>query len=187
MKAFDRYLQRKRIEQTLSFITTGNKVLDIGSNYGELFEFYRKKNTPIKGVGIDPNIEGDSAGNGFTLIKDYFPTQKLTEEGFDAITMLAVLEHIPMDQIPEFAKNCNRKLKQGGKLVITVPSKTVDHILKMLLFLKLIEGMELEQHYGYDINMTQPVFEKQGFKQLVHKTFQLGLNNVFVFEKVASV
>jgi len=183
MKALDRYLQRKRIEQTIPFIKAGNEVLDIGSNYGELFDLFRKKGIKISGIGIDPNISGDSNGNEFTLIKDYFPTPKLEKKNFDAIVMLAVLEHIPFVNIPDFAKNCNEKLKSGGKLIITVPSKSVDHILNILLFFGLIKGMELEQHYGYDINMTKPLFEKEGLTLLLHKTFQIGLNNLFVFEK----
>jgi 2-polyprenyl-3-methyl-5-hydroxy-6-metoxy-1,4-benzoquinol methylase len=183
MKVLDRYLQSKRIEQTIPFIKAGNEVLDIGSNYGELFDLYIKKGINITGVGIDPNISGDSKGNEFTLIKDYFPTPKLEKKDFDVIVLLAVLEHIPLTNIPGFARNCYERLKSGGKLIITVPSKSVDHILNILLFLRLIKGMELEQHYGYDINMTKPLFEKEGFNLLLHKTFQVGLNNLFVFEK----
>jgi len=183
MTGIDRYLQGERIKRTYPYITANSKVLDIGSYYGELFEFYRQKGIAITGIGIDPNIDSDHKYADFELIKDFFPSQKIKEENFDIIVMLAVLEHIPMEQITDFAKNCNQKLKIGGKVIITVPSKRVDYILNALLFFKLINGMELEQHYGYDIDKTQNLFEDKGFKLIVHNTFQFGLNNIFVFKK----
>jgi 2-polyprenyl-3-methyl-5-hydroxy-6-metoxy-1,4-benzoquinol methylase len=183
MTFLDRYLQKERIKRTKAFIKAGNKVLDIGSNYGELFEFYKQKNISVSGTGIDPNIADDSKHENFDLIKDYFPSSKLKDANFDVICMLAVLEHIPMEQIPAFAKSCVEKLKPGGLLIITVPSKWVDYILNVLLFFRLIKGMELEQHYGYDIKNTQPLFESNGFTLVRHGTFQLGLNNLFVFKR----
>lgn len=183
MLALDRYLQRERIKRTLPYIASHSKVLDIGSNKGELFHYYRQRNIPIRGIGIDPNIEGDRKENTFELIKDFFPSSKLRDDSFDAIVMLAVLEHIPKEQLGDLAKECFQRLKTGGKLVITVPSKRVDYILSALLFFRLISGMELEQHYGYDVEMTPKIFGDAGFRLVTHKTFQLGLNHLFVFQK----
>jgi hypothetical protein len=64
-----------------------------------------------------------------------------------------------------------------------VPSPSVDAILEVLLFFRLIKGMELDQHYGYDITKTQSLFESVGFQFITHQSFQLGINNLFVFEK----
>ena len=46
------------------------------------------------------------------------------------ITMLAVLEHVPEDAQAELAAACERILKPGGRVVITVPSPQVDTILE---------------------------------------------------------
>ncbi len=43
--------------------------------------------------------------------------------------------------------------------------------------------MALEEHHGFDPGKVIPLFESVGFRLAVHKTFQLGLNNVFVFTK----
>ena len=58
----------------------------------------------------------------------------------------------------------------------------VDTILDVLAFLKLIDGMSLEQHYGFEPGDTPGIFE--GLLELrVDRSFQLGLNRLFVFEK----
>ena len=59
----------------------------------------------------------------------------------------------------------------------------MDYILDVLMAVKLIDGMETGQRYHYDIRLTSNVFEGSGLNLLVHKKFQLGLNNLFVFQK----
>jgi hypothetical protein len=72
-------------------------------------------------------------------------------------------------------------------LIITVPSPRVDDILKVMKAVRLIDGMSLEQHYGYDITQTPALFCSAGFTLLKAKKFQFGLNNLFAFEKPAQV
>jgi SAM-dependent methyltransferase len=183
MRYVDRFLQKERIKRVEPYVKNNFKILDIGCNHGELFQYFLQKGIAVSGVGIDPNIEDVQTKN-YKLIKDVFPSVRLEEGDFDVIALLAVLEHIPMDIIPQFTAEAFKRLKGGGKIVITVPSPSVDAILEVLLFFKLIKGMELGQHYGYDINKTEALFEQAGFKLVVHKTFQLGINNLFVFEKL---
>jgi predicted SAM-dependent methyltransferase len=97
---------------------------------------------------------------------------------------LAVLEHIPTAQQSQLALNCHNYLLPKGRLIITVPSPQVDQILEILLKLKLIEGMSLEEHYGYKPEDTERIFAAPLFSLLHKEKFQLGLNNLFVFEKI---
>ena len=69
-------------------------------------------------------------------------------EPFDAITMLAVLEHFPSSQYASLSRGCAQFLKSGGHLIITVPSPVVDTILKILKALRLIDGMSLKNTMG---------------------------------------
>lgn len=164
----------------MPYIQKGMSVLDIGCSNGELFELYREKDIEISGIGLDPDIESDVIKKNYQLIKDSFPSLKVSGM-FDVITALAVLEHIPDDKIDEFINSCKKKLKTNGKIIITVPHPFVDTILKVLIFFKIIDGMEAEQHHGFDIQRISGLFEKCGFKLIMHKRFQLGLNNLFVF------
>lgn len=182
MKGLDRYLQNVRIKKAASFIKKNDNVLDIGSVDGVMFEKWR--GVIGKSIGIDPTLKSKVETDLYTLYPGYFPEACPQDQTFDAITLLAVLEHIPTQAQDQLAIDCHKFLKPGGRLVITVPSPQVDMVLAILLKLKLIEGMSLEEHYGYKPEHTEMIFTMPRFKLLHKETFQFGLNNLFVFERV---
>jgi len=182
MKSIDRLLQRWRISKARRFIKPGARVLDIGSADGALFR--RLKISGARGMGIDPTLKSDANADGVPLIAGFFPKDLPDVEPFDVITMLAVLEHFPTAQYEELRRGCVKFLKPGGRLIITVPSPAVDKILSALKFFRLIDGMSLEEHHGYEVNRTVEIFPAENFRLLKRATFQLGLNNLFVFERV---
>lgn len=183
MKAIDRMLQRWRISKARRFIKPGARILDIGSADGALFR--QLKISGAQGMGIDPTLKSNANVDGLPLIAGFFPKDlPLDVEPFDVITMLAVLEHFPLSQYEDLRRGCVKFLKPGGRLIITVPSPAVDHILSALKFFRLIDGMSLEEHHGYEVNRTAEIFLAENFRLLKRATFQLGLNNLFVFERV---
>ena len=92
------------------------------------------------------------------------------------------LLHFPNEVLESLNENCAHFLADKGKVIITAPSVWVDHILEVLLFFKIIDGMSLEEHHGFKPNDTLKYFSKN-FNLVKKKKFQLGLNNLFVFEK----
>jgi SAM-dependent methyltransferase len=157
------------------------RVLDIGCGEGLLL-----RSVPRIGeyVGIDPALQRSMTTNGGVFIQGWFPRDLPPCQPFDAIAMLAVLEHIPPSLQSEIATACVRLLKPGGRLLITVPSQFVDKILVVLRFTKMTEDMTTLQHYGLDVRKIPPLFSNAGFKLVRWRTFQLGLNNLFVFERL---
>lgn len=181
MKALDKYLQTVRINKAKKFIRKDDTVLDVGSVDGVMFERWR--GFIKQGFGIDPILSLEIKTDLYTLIPGYFPDVCPQNITYDAITMLAVLEHIPTGVQNQLAENCYKLLNKKGRVIITVPSPQVDTILSLLLKLKLVEGMSLEEHYGFKPEHTKEIFSSQYFT-LIHKsTFQFGLNNFFVFER----
>jgi 2-polyprenyl-3-methyl-5-hydroxy-6-metoxy-1,4-benzoquinol methylase len=181
MTAVDKLLQNWRIAKARPFLDRGARVLDIGSNDGALF-----RHVDFLGpgcLGIDPTLKGDVTANGFRLIGGRFPEDMPAVEPFDTITMLAVLEHFPTAAHTALAEGCRRFLKAKGKIVITVPSPAVDRILAVLKTLRLIDGMFLEEHHGYEVQQTTAIFHPPEFRLLCRGRFQLGVNNLFVFER----
>lgn len=182
MKKLDIILQNTRIRKAAKFIRQGDEVLDIGSVDGVMFEKLRHV---IKGgTGIDPTLEQEIKTDVYHLIPGYFPDVVPQGKTFDAITMLAVLEHIPLDKQQALVENCWKYLNKNGRVIITVPSPAVDYVLSVLLFFKLVDGMALEEHYGFEAKDTDKLFVGKYFKMIHHSTFQLGLNHLFVFEKI---
>jgi SAM-dependent methyltransferase len=184
MKSIDRLLQRWRISKARHFIEPGARVLDIGGADGALF---RQLNiSGAQGMGIDPTLKSNADADGVPLIAGFFPKDMPSADLFDVITMLAVLEHFPPAQYEDLKRGCVQFLKPGGRLIITVPSPAVDLILAVLKFFRLIDGMSLEEHHGFEVNHTTMIFSPEHFRLLKRATFQFGLNHLFVFERAAS-
>ncbi len=180
LKPLDRFLRDARLARARPYVRAGDRVLDVGCGDGELFR--RWKSHIAGGVGIEPTLAQPVAGDGFELLPGHFPDDVPRGE-FDAITMLAVLEHLPPDVQARLADACADLLPPGGRVVITVPSPRVDDILHVLLKLRLIQGISAHEHYGYKPSDTPAIFPAPRFRLLKRATFQLRLNNLFVFER----
>jgi 2-polyprenyl-3-methyl-5-hydroxy-6-metoxy-1,4-benzoquinol methylase len=133
---------------------------------------------------MDDALVGPLAGPRYQLLPGSFPADLPSDAGeFDAITMAAVFEHIPTEEQTGVAKACWERLVDGGRVVLTVPSPLVDPILDVLAAVRIIDGMEHHQHFGFKPADLRPLFTSHGFELTHHHSFQLGLNNLFVFVK----
>lgn len=182
MKAVDRWLQQWRIAKIRPYLVPGARVLDIGCADGALARLVPGLNY----IGLDPGLEASYAFECGMLIKGRFPNDlPLGATEFDCITMLAVLEHIPLEAQAVLAADCFRYLRPGGLVLITVPTPAVDYLLAVLKGLRIIDGMSLEEHYGFDVRRVSECFTRASLEPVVHHRFQLGLNHLFVFRKSA--
>jgi len=181
MKLADKILQKMRLRAVAPYIKEMDYILDVGTGDGAFFRYFDK----VSGVGIDPDPKGGNINKRVTIITDIFPSYELKNRNFDAIVMLAVLEHIPEKKLNAISENCRSFLKMNGLVLITVPSKKVDFILKVLKKIKIVDAETLHQHYGFDVKKVDQLFNSSHFKLLVKRKFQLGLNNLFVFKKIS--
>lgn len=186
MTRVDRWIQRWRISKVRRYIPAGARVLDVGCHEGELFR--QLEDRVGDGVGVDPLLAEPISTPGYRLLPGVFPDALPADsELFDAITLLAVLEHIPTGQQTALVGELYTHLKPGGVVVLTVPAPFVDHILALLRALRLIHGMSLEEHYGFEPAQVPALFADGGFDLEASRTFQFGLNHLFVFRRPAAV
>ncbi len=186
MKRVDYLLQRWRIAQAAPYIRQGARVLDIGCADGALFKQLGLRIG--QGVGIDPELSHvvEVSGSRHRLLPGTFPFDLPPLEPFDAITMLALLEHIPSEQLAAVRDRCVQLLKPGGVLIVTVPSPLVDHLLHAMKFFRIVDGMDLDAHTGFDVATTPLLFSAGGLRVIKAKRFELGLNHLFVFDRPAA-
>jgi len=185
MKPLDRFLQRWRISKVEPLIPSGARVLDVGCGDGALFRQLGSKLSG--GLGLDPTLEREETLGNFKLVRGHFPDAIPEGDRFDAITVLAVFEHIPEPAQRQFAEHCARLLKPGGRVLVTVPAPLVDKILDVLMAVRLLDGMEVDEHYGFEPGQTPRVFDLPELAMIKAAKFQLGLNHLFAFEKKAQV
>ena len=162
-------------------ISKGACLLDVGAGDGT---FLRYLNGHIQsGVGIDPILtHAVQLGETCRLVPGYFPRDFVVSgDMFDVITMLAVIEHIPEPELYKVANACWDSLKPDGRVIITAPHPRVDKILDILKALRIIKGLSLEEHHGFDPEQLPGIFNR--WTLLKQERWELGCNHLFIFGK----
>jgi 2-polyprenyl-3-methyl-5-hydroxy-6-metoxy-1,4-benzoquinol methylase len=179
LRPLDRMLRSWRIRKVEPFLRSGSRVLDVGCYDGALFS--RFSDRIVRGVGVDPALVTSGRRGPFDFVADTFPTDRLGDERFDVVTLLAVLEHVDASQLLEWRDACVRHLAPGGLVVATVPSPRVDDLLHLLGRFHLIAGMAVHEHHGFDPKDVPRSFSGRDLVLQTDRPFELGLNNLFVF------
>ena len=179
MMPMDRALQQWRFRMAKPYVPQGARLLDIGSRDAGLLLELGDRIGPS--VGIDSMGTGDASLGDHQLLAGYFPA-RVPDGMFDAATLLAVVEHMSEQDLVGTAKALSQAVRPGGPIIVSVPSPAVDHILDVLVRLRLAEGMDAESHHGFDTGTLVPLWEEHGLRLRTRRSFQLGLNNLFVFE-----
>jgi 2-polyprenyl-3-methyl-5-hydroxy-6-metoxy-1,4-benzoquinol methylase len=180
MRWLDRKIRDARFAKARPFVEVGDDVLDVGCSDGDMF---RQWDDLIgRGIGIDPDLTATTTIGRHELRPGSFPDGADDVE-CDVVTILAVLEHVPPDQYEALADACARVLRPGGRVIVTVPSPLVDRILDVLIAVRLIDGMHAEEHHGFVPADTAEIFGGARFELVRHRTFQLRLNNLYVFRR----
>jgi ubiquinone/menaquinone biosynthesis C-methylase UbiE len=176
-------LRKMRIRRVLPYIRAypNCRLLDIGCGWEA--RFLRQVEPYIAvGVGLDfkapEMVEGEIRTERLTLT-DRLP---YADASFDLVTMLAVLEHL--DQPEAILREIHRVLVPGGQLVLTVPSKAARPVLEFLAFrLGVVSRAEIADHKAYyDHQTLLTLLAGSGFNIVIHRYFQVGMNNFCVAE-----
>jgi SAM-dependent methyltransferase len=180
LRPLDRILRWWRVRKVRPFIGQGAAVLDVGCHDGALFRTFSGRISC--GVGLDPALDRSETRGPFRFISGTFPDDLESEERFDVITLLAVLEHVEPDELLHVREACERLLAPGGVVVATVPSPVVDDVLHVLARVRLVAGMSVEEHHGFDPSEIPPLFEAGPLRLIRRRRFEIGMNNLFVFQ-----
>jgi SAM-dependent methyltransferase len=98
---------------------------------------------------------------------------------FDAVTMLAVIEHLPPPVVVPLLKDIRRVLVSGGLLILTTPAAFTDIILRTLAGMRLISRVEIEDHKDLFTRkkLQQRLVDAAFCPKLIHTgSFECGMN-----------
>jgi 2-polyprenyl-3-methyl-5-hydroxy-6-metoxy-1,4-benzoquinol methylase len=154
----ERFLQNYRFKVVKKYLI--GDVLDFGGNEGELKKL-------VKGRYLAVNYDHSAMENG----------------NFDTIVALAVIEHINIDEVYNIFKKFKKALNQNGIIFLTTPTLPAKPVLELLAFLGIVDKENIREHKHYWTK--KEIFalaENSGFKVKKYKKFQLGFNQLAVFE-----
>ena len=176
------FLAKKRRDKAIALIGPQarlDSLLDIGCGaYPAFLASVLAKDR----VGIDQTINDATLRQfetiGVQLVQQDVtrdPVLRLESDRFDAVTMLAVVEHIPLRIAAQVISEVHRTLKPGGVFILTTPAAWTDPILRTLACLGLVSAEEIDEH--------QSLFTRKSlFNLLAKDAFQPNNIRVGIFE-----
>lgn len=186
----------KDLEVVKKYIKPNDKVLDLGCGNGRLYEFL--KDLSIDYLGVDNSVGLiNEAKNKYPESADKFREGdaldlRFEENQFDAVIMVAVLNHIPSEELRlQVLNNVKRILKPKGYLLMTnwnLYQKKYQPLIIKYTLLKLFSkskmdwgdvlvpfGKEKTERYYH-------AFTKKEIKNLISKSDLNLLKNYYSFE-----
>lgn len=154
----ERFLQEYRFRVVRPFIN--GDTLDFGGNDGELM----------------PYVSGN-----YVLVN--YDRSAMFGKIYDTIVLLAVIEHIEVDEVYKIFFEFKTLLKKGGIIFITTPTLFCMPVLEILSRVGLTsrENILEHKHYWSKKDLFK-LAESSGFKVKKYRKFQLGLNQYAIFE-----
>jgi SAM-dependent methyltransferase len=163
---FEPLLARLRAHQANRLIPDhlrNGRILDIGCGSYPYFlshtyfkEKYAIDQLPMNGSA--PGIEW------LCLDLNGFPKLPFPDNFFDAITMLAVVEHLSPTSLVELFQDIHRALRPNGIVIITTPAAWSDGLLRFMAQISLVSHEEIQEHiYSYTLPLLGWYLGKGGF------------------------
>lgn len=183
--SLDLFISRWRSRIIRSHIRQNDRILDFGCGHQALF-LLSVRDLIKKGIGLDYDAEPGHPAQNLEIQNFHFKTRfEFPDEHFDQVTILAVLEHIPLDQVSVLLNEFKRILKVGGNVLITTPTPASKPLLEFLAFkLKIISAPEIADHKHYYSRADMHTLATQhGFICSNYRTFQLGMNSFTALTK----
>jgi len=174
-------VKRRRIRRAVGYLQPGDRVLDLGSGLGEIVDFL-PEGVSYLGVERDPYMVEHCRRRfpDLSFLRGDILEDPLPAGPWDAILLLAVLEHLP-DPAALLAK-AGALLAPGGRIVATTPHPRGHRILEMLARVGLLSSFADEEHEVLlDRAGLRAVGRRAGLELVEYGTFLAGLNQVAVY------
>jgi SAM-dependent methyltransferase len=175
--------RRKMARRLLASLASRDRILDIGcSEFPHfLMETDFREKFGLDKVATAGSVQGTSGPAIAVMNHDIERDYRLPfdENFFDAVTMLAVFEHIEPRDLRPLITDIQRVLKPGGIYILTTPAFWTDKLLRTLAKLHLVSPVEIEEHKdAYSTSRIAAILEESNFSSSGIRLgyFELGMN-----------
>ena len=101
----------------------------------------------------------------FNLNLNEKPQLPFEDNYFNAVTLLAVVEHLDPDSMALLFKESRRVLQPEGMVILTTPAAWSDGLLKFMARINLVSAEEIHEHaFAYNLPLIGWHFGQAGFE-----------------------
>jgi SAM-dependent methyltransferase len=143
------------------------RILDVGCGSFPYFLAHTsfKEKFAIDQIPLSSNTASELKIESFTLDLEIEPHLPFEDNFFEAVTLLAVVEHLDPALMAKLFKEVYRVLKPGGMVILTTPAAWSDSLLKFMARLSLVSAEEIQEHaYAYTLPLLGWYFGQAGFE-----------------------
>jgi SAM-dependent methyltransferase len=143
------------------------RILDIGCGSYPYFLAHTsfKEKFAIDQIPLPQNTAYDLKIESYTLDLEVKPRLPFEDNFFEAVTLLAVVEHLDPSLMAILFKEVYRVLKSDGMVILTTPAAWSDGLLKFMARVGLVSAEEIHEHaYAYTLPLLGWYFGQAGFE-----------------------
>lgn len=149
-----------------SSLRTG-RILDIGCGSYPYFLAHTSfaEKFAIDQIPLPQETAAELRIESFTLDLEVKPRLPFKDNFFEAVTLLAVVEHLDPAHMAALFKEIFRVLKPSGQVILTTPAAWSDGLLKIMARINLVSAEEIHEHaYAYTLPLLGWYFGQAGFE-----------------------
>ena len=160
-------LRAQRANKLIPSDFRSGRILDIGCGSYPYFlahTSFREK-FAIDQIPLPRNTATELKIESFTLDLEVKPRLPFEDDFFEAVTLLAVVEHLDPSLMALLFKEVYRILKPQGLVILTTPAAWSDGLLKFMACISLVSAEEIHEHaYAYTLPLLGWYFGQAGFE-----------------------
>jgi SAM-dependent methyltransferase len=160
-------LRAQRANKLIPSHLRNGRILDIGCGSYPYFLAHTsfQEKFAIDQIPLPQNTASELKIESFTLDLEMKPRLPFEDNFFEAITLLAVVEHLDPSLMAILFKEVYRVIKPGGMVILTTPAAWSDGLLKFMARVGLVSAEEIREHaYAYTLPLLGWYFGQAGFE-----------------------
>jgi SAM-dependent methyltransferase len=160
-------LRTRRANRLIPADLRGGRILDIGCGSFPYFLAHTafKEKFAVDQLPLATEAAQKNQIEFFELNLNREPRLPFAADYFDAVSLLAVVEHLNPDSMAVLFQECRRVLRKGGLVILTTPAAWADGLLHLMAHLNLVSAEEIHEHaFAYTLPLLGWHFGQAGFE-----------------------